>query len=120
MRGLPASVKLLGFAAFLAVLYLSIAPLASDKPRNATDADAKVERIINGLLPAAAVKGQPAPQMTLAERMKYYNVPEVSIAFFKDGRIDWARGYGLADKTINKPVTSDTLFQAASISRVRR
>ena len=117
MRGLPASVKLLGFAAFLAVLYLSIVPLASDKPRNATDTDAKIERIINGLLPAAAIKGQPAPRLTLAERMKYYNVPEVSIAFFKDGRIDWARGYGLADKTINKPVTSDTLFQAASISK---
>jgi hypothetical protein len=29
--------------------------------------------------------------------MKYYNVPEVSIAFFRAGRIDWARGYGLAD-----------------------
>ena len=92
MRGLPASVKLLGFAAFLAVLYLSIVPVASDKPRNGTEADAKVERITNGLLPAAVVKGQPVPRMTLAERMKYYNVLEVSIAFFKDGRIDWARG----------------------------
>lgn len=117
MRGLAASVKLLGFAAFLAVLYLSIVPLASDKPRNATDADAKVERIVNGLLPAAAIKGQSVPRMTLAERMKYYSTPEVSIAFFKDGRVDWVRGYGLSDTTINKPVTADTLFQAASISK---
>ena len=55
MRGLPASVKLLGFAAFLAVLYLSIAPLASDKPRNATDADAKVESVVHGFLPCETV-----------------------------------------------------------------
>src|SRR5215471_9968763 len=117
MRGLPGSVKLLVFAAFLVVLCPAIAPLTSDKSTNATDADAKVERIINGLLPAAAVKGQPVPRMTLAERMKYYNVPAVSIAVFKDGRVDWARGYGLADKTSNKAVTPHTLFQAASISK---
>jgi CubicO group peptidase (beta-lactamase class C family) len=49
--------------------------------------------------------------------MKHYNFPEVSITFFKDGRGDWARGYGLAEETINKPVTSDTLFRAASISK---
>lgn len=109
--------KPLVFAAFVVVLCPAIAPLTSDKSTNATDADAKVEKIINGLLPAAAVKGQPVPRMTLAERMKYYNIPEVSIAVFKDGRVDWARGYGLADKTINKSVTPDTLFQAASIGK---
>ena len=117
MSGLPASAKLLGFVTLLILMWTPITPLASDKSTNATDTDAKVERIINGLLPAAAVKGQPVPRMTLPERMKYYNVPEVSIAFFKDGRIDWARGYGLSDTTINKPVTPDTLFQAASISK---
>src|SRR5215471_13516440 len=72
MRGLPGPVKLLVFAAFLVVLCPAIAPLTSDESTNATDADAKVEKIINGLLPAAAVKGQPVP------RMKYYNVPAVS------------------------------------------
>ena len=117
MSGLPASAKLLGFVTLLVLMWTPITPLASDKSTNATDTDARVERIINGLLPAASVKGQPVPRMTLGERMKYYNIPEVSIAFFRDGRVDWARGYGLADKTINKPVTPDTLFQAASISK---
>jgi len=50
-----------------------------------------VDRIVNGLLPAAVIKGQPLPLMTLAQRMKYYNVPEVSIAFFDNGRVAWAR-----------------------------
>src|SRR5262249_486714 len=117
MSGRRTSVKILVFVAFLVALCPAIAPLTSEESTNATDADARVEKVINGLLPAAAVKGQPVPRMRLAERMKYYNVPEVSIAVFKHGRVDWARGYGLADKTINKPVTPDTLFQAASISK---
>ena len=113
-----ATLKSLGFAAFLVVLCSIIAPLqlVSDGSKR-DNADAKVERIVNGLLPAAVVKGQPLPRMALTERMKYYNVPEVSIAFFENGRVAWARGYGLADTTIKKPVTPDTLFQAASISK---
>ena len=55
--------------------------------------------------------------MTLPERMKYYNVPEVSMAFFDHGKVAWARGYGLANRATSKPITPDTLFQAASISK---
>jgi len=109
--------KVLGIFTVLLLTDTTLAPLASDKPTNATETDARVEKIMNGLLPAAVIKGQPIPRMTLAERMKYYNVPEVSVAFFKNGRVDWARGYGFADRTIDKPVTVDTLFQAASISK---
>jgi len=109
--------KLLGIITVLLLTDTTLTPLASDRPTNATETDARVEKIMNGLLPAAVIKGQPIPRMTLAERMKYYNVPEVSVAFFKNGRVDWARGYGFADRTMNKPVTADTLFQAASISK---
>ena len=109
--------KILRIAALLLVLCSSITPLASDESTDETDVDAKVEKIVNGLLPAAVIKGQPVPRMTLAERIKYYNVPEVSIAFFENGHVAWVRAYGLADTTINKPVTPDTLFQAASISK---
>jgi len=57
------------------------------------------------------------PRMMLEDRMKYYNVPEMSIAFFDNGQIAWAHGYGMADKAANKPVTPETLFQAASVSK---
>jgi CubicO group peptidase (beta-lactamase class C family) len=33
------------------------------------------------------------------------------------GKSLWARSYGLADIATQKPVTSDTLFQAASVSK---
>ncbi len=55
---------------------------------------------------------------TLAERMRQYGVPGLSIAVFHDGKIDWARGWGVRDTASCAPVTPDTAFQAASISKV--
>ena len=48
---------------------------------------------------------------------KQFNVPGVSVAVIKDFKIEWARGYGVMDAATNEPVTADTLFQAASISK---
>ena len=49
--------------------------------------------------------------------MKYYNVPGVSIAVIRDYKIDWAKGYGLADTVKKLPVTTKTMFSAGSISK---
>jgi CubicO group peptidase (beta-lactamase class C family) len=53
----------------------------------------------------------------ITERMKKYGVNGVSIAVIHDNKIEWAKGYGLADVGENRPVTENTLFQAASISK---
>ena len=50
-------------------------------------------------------------------RMKYYQVPGVSIAVINHGVIEWARGYGVVDTNTTQSITEDTLFQAASISK---
>ncbi len=54
---------------------------------------------------------------TIEERMKHYGVPGVSIAVIKDSKIAWAKSYGVVDKESQSPVTSQTLFQAGSISK---
>ena len=51
------------------------------------------------------------------ELLTKFNVPGVSIAVIKDFKIEWARGYGIADVETGAPVTPDTMFQAASISK---
>ncbi|MGC1500574.1 MAG: serine hydrolase [Terriglobales bacterium] len=109
----------LGWAAFLAALVLVeiAAGQAPNEAVHASGVEAKINRIMNGLLPGAIIKGQPTPRMTLADRMDYYKVPQVSIAVLDHGQIAWARGYGLADKEANDPVTPETLFQAASVSK---
>ena len=78
---------------------------------------ARISRIENGLLPAVIIKDQPPQSMTIADRMAHYKVPAVSVAFFDHGQIMWTKTYGFADVASKKPVTPDTLFQAASISK---
>ena len=56
-------------------------------------------------------------QFTLAERMKSNHVNGVSIALIKDYKIEWAKAYGWADSAKQQPVTTNTLFQAGSISK---
>jgi CubicO group peptidase (beta-lactamase class C family) len=78
---------------------------------------AQIARIENGLMPPVAIKGKPILAYKLTERMEHYKVPGVSVAFFERGQIVWARGYGYADVEHKTPVTAETLFQAASISK---
>ncbi|MFO8145968.1 MAG: serine hydrolase [Gillisia sp.] len=54
---------------------------------------------------------------TIESRMKHYGVPGVSIAVIKDYKIAWIKSYGVMDKESQLPVTPQTLFQAASISK---
>jgi CubicO group peptidase (beta-lactamase class C family) len=82
---------------------------------HATDAD-DIRHIEQGLRPAIALQGKPIPTATLEAEMQRLHVPGVSIALIRDGKIAWAKGYGVAAKD-GAPVTPDTLFQAASISK---
>lgn len=55
--------------------------------------------------------------LTLQEVMAKLHTPGVSIAVIKDFKVQWAKGYGVADLKTGRPVEVDTLFQAASISK---
>ena len=76
-----------------------------------------VTAVENTLRPAMVVKGEPIASMNILDRMKYYKVPGVSIAVIEDGKIDWAKGYGIKEVGGKDPITPDTLFQVASISK---
>lgn len=54
---------------------------------------------------------------SIEERMKAYNVKGVSIAVINNYQLEWAKGYGIADSAEQRLVTTETLFQAASISK---
>jgi CubicO group peptidase (beta-lactamase class C family) len=78
--------------------------------------EVRIEHVENGLLPAAFVKGGTATPMKLSDRMFVYQVPAASIAVIHNGKIDWARGFGVT-KLGGAPVTTETLFQAGSVSK---
>jgi len=75
----------------------------------------RIERIEKGLLSAVLIKGDLG--RTIQERMKFYKVPGVSIAVINNYKVEWARSYGVKDVETNEPVTTETLFQAGSISK---
>jgi CubicO group peptidase (beta-lactamase class C family) len=76
-----------------------------------------VMAVENALQPAMYAQGKPIAAMNILDRMKYYKIPGVSVAVIDNGKIDWAKGYGIKETGGNDPVTPETLFQAASISK---
>src|SRR4051812_4348002 len=102
----------------LNALLLIVVVFASAACRPTSAPEERIRRVEHGLLPAISVRGAAAPSpMTLVDRMAYYHVPGVSIAVINNGALEWARGYGIAAAHETRPVTTDTLFQAASISK---
>jgi CubicO group peptidase (beta-lactamase class C family) len=65
-----------------------------------------------------AVIRQGDKPFTLAGQMRKYGVPGISVAVIHHGRVAWARGWGVRDTASCAPVTPDTSFQVASISKV--
>ena len=61
---------------------------------------------------------QLANPKTLQERMEQYNTPGVSIAVINNNQIEWAKGYGIMDANTGAPVTTETIFEAASVSKL--
>ena len=49
--------------------------------------------------------------------MRELKVPGVSVAVFREGRVEWTRGWGVADVDSGRKVERETRFQAASISK---
>ena len=96
-----------------ALAAITLGTLAAQAP---STIEQRIERIQNGLLPAVLVKGEPVATTKLADRMAALHVPGVSIAVIHDGKIEWARGFGVT-RVGGPPVTPETLFQAASISK---
>lgn len=80
------------------------------------DDSAAIARIESGLRPEVALADMPVAPLTLLDEMKRLNVPGVSVAVIKDGKVAWTRGYGVA-WTGGPAVTPQTLFQAASLSK---
>jgi CubicO group peptidase (beta-lactamase class C family) len=96
----------------IGLLALAVAAITTDRTPEAD----RILRIENGLLPGTVIAGEPAT-MSLATRMAHYKVPGVSIAVIDKGDIAWAKGYGVLEAHGTTPVTADTRFQAASVSK---
>ena len=49
--------------------------------------------------------------------MKAADIPGLSIAIIREGKLLWARGFGVKSTKTNEPVSEDTIFEAASLTK---
>lgn len=100
--------------ALLPVLIVTGCKVGAQTPYS-PETEAKIKLVENSL--GDWVKTQYDSIWNLEERMKHHKITGVSIAVIHNFKLDWAKGYGWADVSEQRPVTDKTLFQAASISK---
>jgi CubicO group peptidase (beta-lactamase class C family) len=106
------------FAIALSITSITIAPFTfvfANTSIADNSVEARIKRIENGLVPPLVT--QHTKPMRLEDRMRHFKVPGVSIAVIENGKVAWARGYGVRDLETKTPVNAETVFQAASISK---
>lgn len=86
-------------------------------PESPSNPPAEQIAISSGLRPIVHVENRAPLLMTLKERMAVHKVPGVSIAVMQADEIVLTHSEGVLAAGSDTPVNSDTLFQAASISK---
>jgi CubicO group peptidase (beta-lactamase class C family) len=76
----------------------------------------RILHVETGLLSPVRVTNRPVERMDLETEMQSHQVPAVSIAVIHDGHLEWAKAYGVVSEG-GARATTETLFQAASISK---
>ena len=76
---------------------------------------AKIKEVEKNLVGMLRMEGE--GPWTIKERMEYFHVKALSVAVVQNYKIAWAKAYGWADDSLKVPATTQTLFQAASISK---
>ena len=59
----------------------------------------------------------PRLERDIAGIMKKAGVPGLAIAVIRGGKTTWLHGFGMKEVTTNQPVTGETVFEAASLSK---
>jgi CubicO group peptidase (beta-lactamase class C family) len=59
----------------------------------------------------------PQLERDIPELMKKAGVPGLAIAVIRGGKTTWLHGFGMKDVKTGQPVTGDTVFEAASLSK---
>ncbi len=97
---------------FIALLIacISCSVHAQENPKYDKETEDKIKQVENNLSGWVQIEDS-MNTWNLQQRMAHYKIPGLSIAVVHNGKIEWARGYGVMDTATQKPVTVQTLFQ---------
>lgn len=110
--------KLIGAIVVLLII------ISCAQQRDDSNIQQRIYRLENGLMGFKSPAGmfqpdsaQLADPKILTERMEHYKTPGVSIAVINDSQIEWTKAYGTINVNTGVPVTTETIFEAASTSK---
>jgi CubicO group peptidase (beta-lactamase class C family) len=108
----------------VAIIVVLLAAASCSQPGPSPEIQQKITHLENHLLAFKSPAGmlepdaeQLADPLTLAARMELYKTPGVGIAVVNGNQLEWAQSYGIMDQNTGQPVTSETIFEAASTSK---
>ena len=78
--------------------------------------DARRDALAANILPTVRIASEDT-RWTMGERLAHYKCPGVGVAAIKDGRLDWAAGFGARGVEDPRSVDADTVFMVASCSK---
>lgn len=107
--------RLLTYSCLLVLLLFSCQTATDPSSEDALLAEIKT--IESSLTSSLRIKGEEIKSYTIEERLAAYEIPGISVAVVRHGKLHWAKGYGLANTATGQTVDTATLFQAASISK---
>ena len=104
----------------ISMVWAAAVSAALVQPQAASDSEPiqqRLEQALQAMVPPVRVAGRTYRPRPVTDLMQRENVPGISVAVVEDGRIVWARAYGVADRSNGEAATTETMFQAASISK---
>lgn len=111
------------FLNYLIIIILVLATGCSTKnetkpgnPEYSADIEKRIKNITSNLQVESAID-EVYESKTLSAQLKFYNTPGLSIAVINDGKIEWARGFGIRNESTGDSVDIHTLFEAGSVSK---
>lgn len=81
--------------------------------------DSLISSVEKGLTKQAVLSiGESIHTNSIYDRLKLEKVNGVSVAVINNSKIEWSKAYGVSDNGKNTPLTTEALFQCASIGKI--
>src|SRR5512145_31799 len=96
-----------GFFASVAFVFLILSACSSTNSTG--DIQLRIDAVEKNLIPAVVNEGSTPAGLSIADRLQHFQVPGISVAVINNGRIEWAKGYGVTEAGGTRAVTADTV-----------
>ncbi|WP_299365973.1 serine hydrolase [Winogradskyella sp.] len=88
-------------------------------PLHSQDLEKRIQQVENNLIfPTLITDTSPLTTNTIYDQLKKHKIHGASIAVINKGKIDWSKGYGYCNQDKTKTISTQTLFQSASIGKI--